>query len=282
MELTERQKLLLTKLTNLLVYGHKELSKLSLKRKGISLRKRLLFYMMCATQSQAESILKIMAPTQQHTSVYHNSALILLRSITENLMNLSYIYACDTQKNAAIFFIDWVQSTLKYSKRYKELMIKFPNWSLTFGDKVKAKDWDSYIEVLEKDIAKYQKRYKLPIHSNLPPLEQRCMQHDKYLKSKNKLKRENSLEKMYVTFYPYFSGIAHLTSSGLNSYRSYRSDRSFSVTIDSDPKEIEAMIPVTYANYFDTLKFFLQRFGIYDRDSFKEYKLALATLVTSD
>lgn len=287
MELTDKQKLLLENFTKLLVYGHSELAKVGLKQKGISLKKKLLFYMMGATQSQAESILKIMNPTQQQTSVYFNSAIILFRSITENLMNIGYIYACDGQKNAGIFHIDWLQSTLKYSNRYKGLMIKYrkekyPDWNLAFGDKLKADDWDSYIKLLKKSIAREQRRFKLPSDSELPPLEQRCIQHDDYLKAKDKLNQGNSLEKLYVTYYPYFSGIAHLTSGGLNSFRNYQSDGSFSMDIDSDPKEIEAIIPVSCANYMAILKFFLQRFGVYNREAFKEYNQVLRELLKPD
>ncbi len=282
MELTDKQKLLLENFTKLLVYGHSGLAKVGLKQKGISLKKKLLFYMMGATQSQAESILKVMSPTQQHTSVYYNSAIILFRSITENLMNLSYIYACDDQKNAAIFHIDWLQSILKYSNKYKGLMSKYPNWNLVFGDKQQATDWNSYIEVLKKDITTDQKYYKLPNDSELPPLEQRCIKHDQYLTTKNKLNQGNSLEKMYITYYPYFSGIAHLTSEGLNSFRNYRPDGSFSMDIDSSPKEIEAIIPVAYVNYIAILKFFLQKFGVYNRDSFKEYKKIMLDLFKLD
>ncbi len=196
MELTDKQKVLLQNFSKLLVYGHNELAKVGLKQKGLSLRKKLLFYMMGATQSQAESILKVMNPTQQHTSVYFNSAIILFRSITENYMNLSYLYACDDQKNAAIFHIDWLQSTLKFSNKYKGLMTKYPNWDLTFGDKKQATDWDSYIVILKRIIARDQKYYKLPSNSVLLPLEQRCIKHDQYLASKNKLNPGNCLEKI--------------------------------------------------------------------------------------
>ena len=235
--------------------------------------------MMGATQSEAESIFKIMSPTKMHSSVYFNSAIILFRSITENLMNLSYIYACDSQKNAAIFHIDWLQSTLKYSNRYKDLMTKYPQWDLVFGDKAKADDWNGYIQILKKAIANDQKRYKLPYNSSeLPHLEQRCMQHDQYLSQKNKLNQGNSLEKMYVTYYPYFSVISHLRSGGLNSFRNYQDDGSFSMSIDSNPAEIETIIPVTYANYLMILRFFLQKFNVYNGKDFREYKKILKSM----
>ncbi|MEI6327372.1 MAG: DUF5677 domain-containing protein [Candidatus Roizmanbacteria bacterium] len=275
MKLTDKQKSFLENFSKLLVYGHNELAKVGLKQKRTSLKKKLLFFMMGATQSEAESIFKIMTPTQLHSSIYFNSAIILFRSITENLMNLSFIYACDSQKNATIFHIDWLQSTLKYSNRYKRLMTKYPQWNLVFGDKAKADDWNGYIQILKKVIAKDQKRYKLPNNSELPPLEQRCMQHDQYLSQKNKLNQGNSLEKMYVTYYPYFSGISHLRSSGLNSFRNYQDNGSFSMSIDSSPVDIEAIIPVTYANYLMILRFFLQKFKVYDGEAFREHKRTL-------
>lgn len=278
MELTDKQKYFLDNFSKFLVYGHNELTKVGLKQKRTSLKKKLLFFMMGATQSEAESIFKIMSPTQMHSSVYFNSAIILFRSITENLMNLSYIYASDSQKNAAIFHIDWLQSTLKYSNRYKDLMTKYPQWDLVFGDKTKADDWNEYIQILKRAITQDQKRYKLPSNSVLPPLEQRCIQHDQYLDQKNKLNQGNSLEKMYVTYYPYFSGISHLTSGGLNSFRDYQDDGSFSMSIDSKPADIEAIIPVTYANYLMILKFFLQKFNVYNGEDFREYKKILKSM----
>ncbi len=278
MELIDKQKSFLKNFSKLLVYGHNELAKVDLKQKRTSLRKKLLFFMMGATQSEAESIFKIMSPTQMHSSVYFNSAIVIFRSITENLMNLLYIYACDGQKNAAIFHIDWLQSTLKYSNRYKCLMTKYPQWDLVFGDKAKAGDWNGYIQILKTAIAKDQKRYKLSDNSELPRLEQRCIQHDQYLSQKNKLSQGNSLEKMYVTYYPYFSGISHLTSGGLNSFRNYRDDGSFSMSIDSNPADIEAMIPVTYANYLMILRFFLQKFNVYNGKDFREYKKTLKSM----
>jgi hypothetical protein len=94
------------------------------------------------------------------------------------------------------------------------------------------------------------------------------MQHDAYLKSKGELNQGNSLEKLYVTYYPYFSGIAHLTSQGLDTFRDRQTD---SPSIDSNPKEIEVLVPIIYAVFFSLLKFFLKKFGVYDRVGMKGY-----------
>ena len=281
MELTDKQKDLLEKFANLVVYGHNQLAKVGLKRKYTPLKKKLLFFMFGATQTYTESILKIISPTKSHTSIYANSGLILFRSITENLINLSWIYACDSQKNAAIFHIDWLQSTLRYSNRYKELMIKYskikyPSWNLTFGDKHEAGDWDAYIAQLKSDIDKAQKRYRLASNSGLPPIEQRCMQHDEYLKVKGKLNQGNCLEKLYVTYYPYFSGIAHLTAQGLDTFRDRLTD---SPSIDSNPKEIEALVPITYAVYFALLEMFLKQFKVYEKVGMKEHRRIARLLI---
>jgi len=247
-----------------------------------TIRKKMLFFMFGATQSYVESILKIISPTKSHTSIYANSGLILFRSITENLINIGWIFACDSQKNAAIFHIDWLQSTLKYSNRYKELMIKYnktkyPTWDLTFGDKQKADDWDKYIAVLRKNISKEQRRYGLTSNSQLPPIEQRCMQHDDYLRVKGKLNQGNCLEKLYVTYYPYFSGIAHLTSQGLDTFRDRQTDNP---SIDSHPKEIEALVPITYTVYFALLEMFLKQFGVYDKVGMKEYRAIAKSMIS--
>ena len=282
MELTVKQKELLEKLASLMVYGHNQLAKAELKRKRTTIRKKMLFFMFGATQSYVESILKIISPTKSHTSIYVNSGLVLFRSITENLINIGWIYACNSQKNAAIFHIDWLQSTLKYSNRYKELMIKYnktkyPTWDLTFGDKQKADDWDKYIAVLKKDISKWQRRYGLTANSHLPPIEQRCMQHDDYLKAKGKLNQGNCLEKLYVTYYPYFSGIAHLTAQGLDTFRDRPTD---SPSIDSHPKEIKVLVPITYTVYFALLEMFLKQFGVYDKVGMKEYRKVAKSMIS--
>lgn len=281
MELSEKQKELLQNFANLISYGHSYLSRVGLKRKKTSIRKKLFFYMFGATQSYAESILKIMAPTKSHTSIYAHSGLIIFRSIFENLINISWIYACDSQKNAAIFHIDFLQSTLKYSNRYRNLMTKYKNnkysnWDLTFGNKKKPEDWNDFIEELEKAIKKEQRKYCLDVNSKLPPIEQRCMQHDVYWETKNKLKQDNCLEKLYVTYYPYFSGVVHLTAQGLDTFRDRFSDN---MSIDSHPNDIEALIPITYTTYFSLLELFLKQFGVYDKNAMRGYRLISKSLL---
>lgn len=226
------------------------------------------------TQSYVESILKVISPTKNHTSIYANSGLILFRSITENLINLSWIYACKDQKNAVIFSIDRLQNTLKFSKRYKDLMIKYdnqryPTWDLTFGDKQQANDWDEYIDLLKNNIAKEQKKYRLPTNSKLPPIEQRCMQHDNYLKRKGELRQSNSLEILYVTYYPYFSGITHLTVMGLDTFIKKSTD---DLSTDSHPEEIEMLAPITYSTYLALLEIFLKKFEVYEKTEMKAYE----------
>lgn len=230
-----------------------------------------------ATQSYTESVLKVMTPTSEHTSVYVNSGIIFLRSVTENLINISFIYACDTQKNAAVFHVDWLQSTIKFANRYKQLMVKYPGWNLTFGDKVKASDWESYISYLKKKIQKDQRHFKTPL-TKLPTIEQRCIEHDKYLDSKGRLKEGNSLEKLYVTYYPYFSGIAHLTSGGLNSFRNYLEDGSFNMDIDSNPEDIDVVVLPAYASYLNLLSFFLKRFDIHKGTEIAKFRTKLKEL----
>jgi hypothetical protein len=142
MELTDEQNELLNKLTDLVVYGQSQISKTDIKRKYTTIRKKMLFFMFGATQSYVESILKIISPTKRYPSVYANSSLVLFRSITENLINVGWIYACDSQKNAAIFSVDWIQSSLKYANRYKDLMIKY--------NKDEYPTWDLHLEIKKR------------------------------------------------------------------------------------------------------------------------------------
>ncbi len=279
MDLTSTQKDLLKNLARLMNYGRTQMvEKLVIDPKKwtrMTLRRKLLFYMFGATQSLAESILKVIRPTEGHPSIYRNSALLLFRSLSENLINISWIYACRGQKNAAIFAIDEFQSKKTYANEYRELMrkyskTKFTKWNLTFGNIREANDWDKFISTVEKSIKEAQKKYNLPEDSELPNLKQRCVQFDIYLKTKNKLKQKNSLERFYVLYYDYFSGIAHLKAQGLNAFRDKLDDPSPS--IDSDPKEIEKLVPLIYTVYRALLEVFLKRFGAYDKVQMREYR----------
>ena len=289
-ELTDNQKLLLQNLKELLVYGNGELAKVELKRKRTSLKKKVLYFMMCATQSYSESILKIITPTQEHSSIYDKSALILIRSLTENLININYIHACKSQANAARYTIDFLQNTVKFANRYKALMLKYPkaqypDWNLMFGyggsdprNIKKPADWDKLIRKLQRQIHSNQRRYKLPANSVLPDIKTRCVENDDSLKAKGKLNQGNCLEKLYVTYYPYFSQIAHLTAPGLNTFIKSAPDGSLTADIDAPATEIETIVPVTYPLYFSILKFFLQRFDVYNNKEMKKYKDIFKTM----
>jgi|SRR5581483_3556058 len=283
MELNDKQKALLQNLKELLIYGNGELARIGLKRNRTSLKKKLLFFMMGATHSYAESILKIITPFQEHPAIYDKSALVLVRSLTENLINISYIHACDTQANAARYWIDFLQDTVKFAKRYKALMAKYPkaqypDWDLTFGftgqdprNIKKPEDWDKFIRKLERQIHSLQKHFKLPLNAELPDIKKRCVEHDDYLKAKNKLNPGNSLEKLYVTYYPYFSQIAHLTAGGLNTFIKTSADGSLGADIDAPAKEIETIVPITYIGYLAVFRFFLKRFNAYNGKNIKKY-----------
>lgn len=291
MELSDKQKELLRNLKALLIYGYKELSKVGLKRKRVILKKKLLFFMMGATQSYAESVLKIITSTQEHPAIYDKSALVLVRSLSENLININYIHACDTQANAAIYWIQYLQDAVKFANRYKCLMIKYPksqypDWDLTFGfggnnpkNIKKPADWDRFIKKIEKQIRSNQRRYKLAPKSELPDIKKRCVEADDYLKTKGKLNPGNSLEKLYVIYYPYFSGIAHLTAPGLNTFIKSKPDDSLTADVDAPAMEIETIVPITYTLYFVILRFFLQRFNVHDGKSIKKYKDISKTMI---
>ncbi len=290
MELSDKQKTLLQNFKELLIYGNNEFAKVGLKQKRTSLKKRLLFFMMGATQSYAESILKIITPVTEHPAIYDKPALVLLRSLTENLININYIHACKTQANAARYWIDFLQQTVKFGGNYKALMEKYPkaqypDWDLTFGyggrDKRninKPTDWDKFMRKLERQINSLQKRYKLPTKSQLPNIKDRCIECDNYLKAKGKLNQGNCLEKLYVTYYPYFSQITHLTAPGLNTFIKSLPDGSIRADVDAPADEIETIIPVTYPLYFGILRFFLQRFDIYDGKTAQKFRLLSKTM----
>lgn len=290
MELTDKQKTLLQNLRDLLVYGNNELTKVGLKRKHTHLKKKLLFFMMGATQSYAESILKIITPADEHSAIYDKPALVLIRSLTENLININYIHACDTQAHAAVYWIHYLQDAVKFANRHKGLMMKYPktlypDWDLTFGfgdndlRNIKAPaDWDKIIKRLKRQILKSQRKYGLHPESMLPDIQKRSIQADDYVKGKGKLTPNNSLEKLYVIYYPYFSGVAHLTAPGLNTFIKSTPNDSIKAEIDAPASEIEAIVPITYSLYFAILRFFLQRFEVYDRENIKKHENIFKTM----
>jgi hypothetical protein len=170
-------------------------------------------------------------------------------------------------------------------------MLKYPkaqysDWDLTFGyggndprNIIKPTDWDKFIKKLQRQIHSNQKRYKLPANSVLPDIKRRCVESDDSLKAKGKLNQGNCLEKLYVTYYPYFSQIAHLTAPGLNTFIKSTPNGSLTADIDAPATEIETIVPVTYPLYFSILKFFLQRFDVYDSKEMKKYETIFKTMI---
>lgn len=225
--------------------------------------------MMAATQSYAEAILKLMDNTGGK-SVYDKAAEVLYRSLVENLINLNYIYSERTQEKAVIFMAYSVQDRNDFAKKFKSLMLKYPKWKLEFGGMKKALDWNKFISDNKKLVDRAEKRYGITIPKKIPDLASRAIANDTYLKSRKKLSKTTSLESYYITYYKFFSQVAHLTMPGLERFFEVNSNGRRTLAIDGKPDSIDRLVSITYQIYFVFLKFTLQKFDIYNKEEFKK------------
>lgn len=268
MEISNANKELINNFKEILEYGYSKLGTFSLHRDKYRLKKQLLHMMMAATQSYSEAILKLMSSPP----VYDKAAEVLYRSLTENLINLGFIYSSKTQKNALIFLAYSVQDNNDFAKKYKNLMEKYPNWNLKFGYIDSIPKWNDFIDKNNKLLDKYQRKYKITLPKKLPKLISRVITYDNYLKSKNKFSKKNNLESSFVFYYKFFSQVAHLTMPGLERFLVRKQDGSEQVVIDGDDESVGRLLAVTYHIYFVFLRFTLQQFKLYDKNEFKKFK----------
>lgn len=267
-EISDNNKELIKNFREILSYGFSRIQAFPLHRDKYRLKKQILHIMMAATQSYSEAILKLM----DNPPVYDKAAEVLYRSLVENLINLSFIYSSRTQENALIFLAFSIQDNNDFAKKYKALMLKYPDWKLNFLEKDTPSKWDDFINENNKILDKYQRRHKLTLPDKLPDIKRRVILYDEYLKSKNKFSEKNNLESSYITFYKFFSQIAHLTMPGLERFLIRKPDGSEQVVVDGDEKSIGRVLAITYRLYFVFLRFTLQQFNLYDRNEFEKFK----------
>ena len=267
MELSIKQKNLLIKFHEILVYGDSKLRATELNYKKLRTKKQVLYFMMGAVQSYAESILKLVQPP----TIYNKAAEVLLRSIIETLINLNYVYASRTQHNALLFMIYSTKDQIAFAKRYKKFMQQHPSWNLEFGYIKKPEDWDEFLKNKQKEIKLGEKYFKKSLSDKLPGIRERAEISDKYLKSKGKLTEKKSLEKYYVLYYQYFSQVAHLTMPGLERFTSYDENNHLRFDLDGKPDDIDRVVSVTYIIYFAILRFFLKEYKVFNKAEFEQF-----------
>ncbi len=189
MNLTNYQKELLKIFQEVLHYGYSKMSTIPLDYTKTRQKKVLLYLIMGATQSYSESILELITPP----NVYDKAAEVLFRSLTENLINLDYIFVGRTQRNAKVFLIHSLEDTIDFARKYKKFMSKYPSWNLEFGGIKTVADWEKFIDKKEKDVLRLKKKNKIPFKMVIPDLRSRAVEADNYLKSLKRLKQESSL-----------------------------------------------------------------------------------------
>lgn len=265
----DKQKELVKEYHDLVSYGFKKLSAIPLNFKKVRVRKRVLYFMMGATQSYSESILKLMSTEP----VYEKPGESLLRSQLEIWLNIRFIYSSRSEDKARLFLSDLVMASVTFANKHKALWTKYPKWNLEFGTIKKHKDWDKFIADNTSLLIKYRKQYKDKHVTKLPNLYDRTLAIDKHLKKVGTLSESTSAEKYYTLFYPYFSQSTHANMSGLLRYmRGTAIAPEPFIDIDSKPEDAERILIISYHAYLDILHFFLQVFGTYNGAEFKRFK----------
>lgn len=268
-ELNDQQKKLITQYHELIDYGYKMMSSVSLDFKKVRVRKRVLYFMMGATQSYAESILKLMSSKP----VYEKPGESLLRSQLEIWLNIRFIYSSRSEDKSRLFLSDLVMESVAFAKKHKTLWEKYPKWNLEFGTIKKLDDWDKFISDNTDLLKKYRKEYKDKQVMKLPSLYDRTIAIDKHLEKLGTLSENTSAEKYYTLFYPYFSQSTHANMSGLQRYmRGTTASPEPFIDIDSKPEDAERVLAISYMSYFDVLHFFLQVFNVYKENEYKRFK----------
>lgn len=283
MTLTTKQDLLIENLGELLIYGNENISKAEMHPFKIRPKKYILFCAMSAAQSYSEAILKLMKPE----NIYDKAAEVLLRSLVETYINLTYVYSSKTSDNAFVFIVDSIKDKINFAEKHQTLWEKYPKWKLEFGTIKESSGWDKFIKEQEENITQAEKKNKKPIIS-LPGLVDRAIVFDtQYVKRRKSgvskriaIKRleRKSLEKYYVLYYKYFSQLAHLTMPGLEQFMRIDGSGRTWIDIDGLPSSIERVVPITFVIYLSILNHFLKQFNIYDNTSFQRFKDVLKSI----
>lgn len=278
MELSEKQKDMLTKYRELLVYGSSILEKVLLDQRKTKMRKLIFHSMMVAQQSYSEAILALMLLP----GIYDKAAEVLQRSLIENFINANYIYSGFKQERTYIFIIESWQDRIDFAIKQHKLMDKYPKWELQFDDKKRGCDWDSFILQKKYEILKIQKRYKMKFGKRVPDLRTRAIAFDSWLEKRGKLKPNKSLEKQYVYFYKYYSQIAHLLMSGLERFHSVDEKGILRVDVNGQPSDIERVVTLSYTLYFVMLNWFMRQFHIKDKENLLRFNKISKDLIKNN
>lgn len=265
---SDKQKNLLKDHRKTLIFGYSVMKKVSLNIKKVRFKKQLLYLHMGAIHSFSEAILKLI----ETRPIYDKAAEVLMRSIIELYINISFIYAGRNQQNAFIFLADSIQDKIDFAFKHREFWKKHPQWKLTFGKTILSyNDWDKFIDDKEKELKILSKKYKYKIPKKIPDIRRRAIIFDNYLLEIGQMKEYRSMEKNYVLFYKYFSQIAHLTILGLDRFFLTDNKDSLHMIVDGKSEDIERIVIITHHWYIGLLKFFSKQFHTYKKQEFKLY-----------
>ncbi len=274
-QITASEKIVLTNLNKTLHFGFTVMQRVNIQLNKVRFKKQLLFLVMGAVQSYSESIYRLI----EKQPYFCKASEVILRSIMESLINLNYVYSDRSQKNGFIFIIDSENDKIDFAKKHKSFWSRYPQWDMIFGDIREPEDWDAFIEKTQKELQRIKRKYRrYNIPAQLPDLRSRATIADNYLKGKNKLNENNSMEKYYVIYYKFFSNIAHLTISGLDRFFDKNNPREIILKVDDSPSDAVDIATITFQAYFSLLKFYAKEFSVYDSTSFNRYNKASKNL----
>lgn len=266
-ELSPFQQTLLNYLDEILNYGNGKMSAIPLDITKVRKKKQILYLTMCATQSYSEAIRKLITPPV----IYDKAAEVLFRSLSEALINLHYVFKERTEVNALVFMTDSILDTIDFSEKYKKFSLDHPTWKLTFAGLKTVQDWQNQIDELnrQKDLISIKTKKKIP--KEIPTLRNRAISADLFLTKKGKLKRSNSIEYVYISYYKFFSQIAHLTMPGLERFMKDVNGKQV-IVVDGTTSDLERLAVMTYIIYHTILRFCLQQFDLFNRNEYQKYK----------
>jgi hypothetical protein len=267
---------LLNEFDEILKYGSQELSLSRINFRKVRAKKRLLYFMMGATQSYSKSIYKLLKPPH----IFDKSAEVIFRSLFENYINMRFVFTDRSDKGAIIFAIQPYLNNIKFANQYKQIMVKYPTWNLDFNSKIKTiTDWDKIISVQKNRISKIEKKYKITAPLRYPKLIHLAIEHDKALQQKGMLDASTSLEFLYIYYYGYLSDPAHLNTQGIERFLDGNA-KEIKLDIDAPVENITRILSISYLYYYIFLKFYLMKFGLYKKEEFAHFNKIYKTLLS--
>ena len=259
-EKNSRPEQFVTQLEELLDFGSKEISKVTLNLTRTTPRKSILYSMMGAIQNYASGILYLLKVSRT------SCAEVLLRSLIESFIKLQFIFIGRSQKNALRFLIHDLFDRKKLAEDVIEFSIRRPDVDTILPQR----DWEKFADEKKKEINYIKKKYPYQIN-NLPKLKELTKQIDEEKEKRTGGDLKGSMEWWYLSLYWYLSKITHMDARGLNTFITKDSYGNYMFNLLGTPEDAVRIVVATYGVYLYVLDNYLKRFGGQSK-SLKQYK----------